>query len=83
MHLIIYQERRAVLLIDQTSMNTETHLDLQLEELDVADGLLEHGDQVDLGAVGHQLLQRPQPLADPLAPSLHTCKAAQITGKNM
>ena len=43
---------------------------MQLEELDVADGLLEHGDQVDLGAVGHQLLQRPQPLADPLPPIL-------------
>ena len=43
---------------------------MQLEELDVADGLLEHGDQVDLGAVGHQLLQRPEPLADPLPPIL-------------
>ena len=43
---------------------------MQLEELDVADGLLEHGDQVDLGAVGHQLLQRPQPLVDPLPPIL-------------
>ena len=43
---------------------------MQLEELDVADGLLEHGDQVDLGAVEHQLLQRPEPLADPLPPIL-------------
>ena len=44
---------------------------MQLEELDVADGLLEHGDQVDLGDQNrHQLLQRPQPLADPLPPIL-------------
>jgi hypothetical protein len=56
---------------------------LQLEEFDVADGLLEHGDQVDLGAVGHELLQGPQPLADPLAPSLHAeAKAAQIIIQN-
>jgi hypothetical protein len=55
------------------------YLDLQLEELDVADGLLEHGDQVDLGAVGHQLLQRPQPLADPLTPILQQ-ERSQITG---
>ena len=55
------------------------YLDLQLEELDVADGFLEHGDQVDLGAVGHQLLQRPQPLADPLTPILQQ-ERAQITG---
>ncbi|TVU00932.1 hypothetical protein EJB05_53629, partial [Eragrostis curvula] len=58
--------------MDERACNT--HLDLQLEEFDVADGLLEHGDQVDLGAVGHELLQRPQPLADPLAPSLHATK---------
>uniref|UniRef100_K3YUZ9 Uncharacterized protein n=1 Tax=Setaria italica TaxID=4555 RepID=K3YUZ9_SETIT len=46
------------------------YLDLQLEEFNVADGLLEHGDHVDLGAVGHKLLQRPEPLADPLPPIL-------------
>jgi hypothetical protein len=58
------------LLVQYACMCLWVYLDLQLEELNVADGLLEHGDQVDLGAVGHQLLQRPQPLADPLTPVL-------------
>lgn len=54
------------------------YLDLKLEEPDVADGLLEHGDEVDLGAVGHELLQDPQPLADPLAPILPPARTIRV-----
>ena len=43
-------------------------LHLALEELDVADGLVEHGGGVHLGAAGDEALQDADALADPLAP---------------
>lgn len=43
------------------------YLDLLLQGLDVVDDLVEHaGLSGDLVAPGHQLLQVPHPLADPL-----------------
>lgn len=51
--------------------NRIPHPDLKLQELDVVDGLLEHGAHVHLGAVGHQALQHLEPLVDPLPPLLH------------
>jgi hypothetical protein len=43
-------------------------LDLALEELDVADGLVEHGGGVHLGASRDEALQDADALADPLPP---------------
>lgn len=51
--------------------NRIPHPDLKLQELDVVDGLLEHGAHVHLGAIGHQALQHLEPLVDPLPPLLH------------
>jgi hypothetical protein len=48
-----------------------SYLDLLLQGLHVVDDLVEHaGLAGDLVATGHQLLQVPHPLADPLPPHL-------------
>lgn len=40
--------------------------DLRLEELDVVDGLLQHGDGVHLAAAGHEAAEHAEAVADPV-----------------